>query len=396
MALTNKLTAIGDAIREKTGKEDLLTLDQMPVEIRSIETGGGGYEPPAEALVLTGYCGYRFVRDGWTWFIKDFGDKITTKDITDAGNMFQLCSKLTDIPFDINIKNDCVGLNNIFSNCENITRAPLIKGELKPPTGDYTGPVNLSSLFYSCSNLREIPDDYFYQFGDEAFWEASKNYLGNRSDIFSYCYSLRKLPDISMLKVKVTSIYNSLYYINNLLTLDELINFPVLDTSTFTSNAFQNFALNFLRVKNITFEVNEDGSPKTANWKNQTINFTNNVGYGTYSYQDGYIINYNSGITADKAVFDDASYQALKDDPDWYVKPSAPNQYRYSRYNHDSAVNTINSLPDTSAYLASAGGTNTIKFIGVAGEATDGGAINTLTEEEIAVAAAKGWTVTFQ
>lgn len=65
-----------------------------------------------------------------------------------------------------------------------------------------------------------------------------------------------------------------------------------------------------------------------------------------------------------------------------------------SVYNHDSAVETINSLPDTSAYLASAGGTNTIKFKGDSGSATDGGAINTLTEEEIAVATAKGWTVT--
>ena len=66
----------------------------------------------------------------------------------------------------------------------------------------------------------------------------------------------------------------------------------------------------------------------------------------------------------------------------------------YSRYNHDSAVETINSLPDTSEYLAANGGTNTIKFKGAAGSKTDGGAINTLTEEEIAVAAAKGWTVT--
>jgi hypothetical protein len=66
----------------------------------------------------------------------------------------------------------------------------------------------------------------------------------------------------------------------------------------------------------------------------------------------------------------------------------------YCRYNHDSAVNTINSLPDTSAYLAEKGGTNTIKFRGTLGSKTDGGAINTLTEEEIAVATAKGWTVT--
>jgi hypothetical protein len=61
----------------------------------------------------------------------------------------------------------------------------------------------------------------------------------------------------------------------------------------------------------------------------------------------------------------------------------------YSRYNHDSAVETINSLPDVSA-----GSGNTIKFEGAAGSLTDGGAINTLTEEEIAVATAKGWTVT--
>ena len=41
MALTDKLTAIANAIREKTGGTELLTLDQMPAEIAGIETGGG-------------------------------------------------------------------------------------------------------------------------------------------------------------------------------------------------------------------------------------------------------------------------------------------------------------------------------------------------------------------
>lgn len=41
MALTNKLSSIGDAIRAKTGKSSLLTLDQMPTEIQSISGGGG-------------------------------------------------------------------------------------------------------------------------------------------------------------------------------------------------------------------------------------------------------------------------------------------------------------------------------------------------------------------
>ena len=92
----------------------------------------------------------------------------------------------------------------------------------------------------------------------------------------------------------------------------------------------------------------------------------------------------------DKEIKDDATYQALKDDPDAWTKMP-----EYSFYNHDSAVETINSLPDTSTYLAEAGGTNTIKFKGNSGSKTDGGAINTMTAEEIAVAAAKGWTVAF-
>lgn len=42
MALTDKLSAIGSAIREKTGGTELLTLDAMPVAIQGIQAGGGG------------------------------------------------------------------------------------------------------------------------------------------------------------------------------------------------------------------------------------------------------------------------------------------------------------------------------------------------------------------
>ena len=41
MALTDKLIAIADAIRGKTGKTDEMTLDQMVSEISGIEGGGG-------------------------------------------------------------------------------------------------------------------------------------------------------------------------------------------------------------------------------------------------------------------------------------------------------------------------------------------------------------------
>ena len=121
-----------------------------------------------------------------------------------------------------------------------------------------------------------------------------------------------------------------------------------------------------------------------ATWKNQSIDLTNEVGYASTTYTD-MTSRYNSGITEDKEVKDDATYQALKNDEDWYSK-----DFKYSRYNKTSAIETISTLPDVSA-----GSGNTIKFRGGCGSLTDGGAINTMTDAEIAVAAAKGWTVSF-
>lgn len=66
--------------------------------------------------------------------------------------------------------------------------------------------------------------------------------------------------------------------------------------------------------------------------------------------------------------------------------------WRICVYGYDSAVRTINSLPDLSG---NTGAANTIIFKGEAGSRTDGGAINTMTEEEIAVATAKGWVISF-
>lgn len=51
MALTDKLTAIAQAIRHKTGKNNSLTLDQMPGEIAGITTGGG--ELPSDVHAVT-------------------------------------------------------------------------------------------------------------------------------------------------------------------------------------------------------------------------------------------------------------------------------------------------------------------------------------------------------
>ena len=247
----------------------------------------------------------------------------------------------------------------------------------------------MSYIFSNCYSLRNIPEDIESWFDWSYMDNYTSSYGCDRSYMFVNCKSLRSIP-MGFLNhgghITVTSncIYNSTFY--QCCVLDEVIGLPIPHKDAeWTSNAFTSTFYNCWRLKNMTFALS-DGQPYVMKWKSQIIDLTGK-GIVTGLVRD--IISYNSGITADKEVKDDATYQALKDDPDWFTTMIA-----YSRYNHDSAVATINSLPDTSAYLATAGGTNTIKFTSASGRDTDGGAINTLTEEEIAVAAAKGWTVT--
>jgi hypothetical protein len=380
MALTDKLTAIGDAIREQTGSSELMTLDAMPDAIRGISGGGGGgggNEPTAEELIITDDCGYRFANGAWDWVIERYGNKMTTKDITSTIYMFNGC-KVT-VPFDINMwgKSEYPMSNMFFDYLG--TSIPMIHK---------ARPNRMEHLFSGCHYIRDFPEG----FGDDWDWSyldnATGGYNGNSSFLFTDCYSLRSLP-ISFLShgnPVVNHSYSIFYNMcTNCFVLDEIIDLPNPHyNGSYTSNLF-NYALdNCCRLKNFTFA--EMGPTK---WAGQTLDLSKKVGWidneMAIIQRDKY-----HGISHDKEVLGDISYQALKDDPDWWTCDVA-----YSRYNHDSAVRTINSLPDCSAYTTAKGKTNTIKFKGEAGSKTDGGAINTLTEAEIAVATAKGWTVEF-
>ena len=434
------LTALGNAIRIKTGNVDLLEFPNGMVNaISGIETSGAiealditangvynapegvdGYNPitvavpervpvvesknitangtytpaegvdgfnsvvvnvpqngglPEEALLISGGCGNRFYGDCWNWFIENYGNQITTQNIEECFNMFRGSFNLTSIPFDIN----CDNLYNhrfdfMFYQCNNLTNIGKIINAY---------PEQMNYMFSSCRKLRYLPE--FININFDSIHNG-----GDLSGMFQYCYSLRQIPEDFLKELwglitnKNYSVFKSNFYA--CYSLDEIrgVNPQTKDIAT---NMFYDAFGSCYRLKDIIFATQNDGTPYTINWKSQTIDLGRD--YLGYAYDNSSILDHNSGITADKEVIDDTTYQALKNDPDWFTT-----KVEYSRYNHDSAVNTINSLPDTSAFLATNGGTNTIKFLGASGSATDGGAINTLTQEEIAVATAKGWTVT--
>ena len=463
MALTDKLTAIGDAIREKTGGTEKITLDQMPTEIRSITTAGeiqelnitsngtynapdgvdgynpitvdvqpnletlsvtanGNYTPtetdgyssvsvnvqpslttlsvtengtytasdsgvdgyssvtvdvpssgelPDELVHYTGDCSYKFSYNSWNWVIEKYGSLITFDNVENIEGLFYMNKNIQTIPIQLNFNsNTSINCYQMFKYCEKLKQIPDINN-LKTN--------NIHHLFGFCTNLRYLPNFVNYNFSE----------LEDCGCVFDSCYSLRSIPQSLLQNIynTTTSSYTEKQFYNQFFgcyVLDEIIGLNP-NTGVKAENLFKSTFGNCNRVKDIIFKTNDDGTAITVSWKSQVIDLSWQIGYGI---NDNRILDYNTGITIDKKVTDDASYQLLKNDPDWYTF-----DYDYSRYNHDSAVRTINSLPDTSSYLATAGGTNTIKFKGASGKKTDGGAINTLTEEQIAVATAKGWTV---
>jgi hypothetical protein len=374
----SSLSSIANAIREKNGLTDTYKPGEMATAIINLPTGGGG-DIEVEPIVLTGDCQYLCKGPIASNYIKLFGNTISAKDITNCSNMFHT-SSLTKIPFDIvfrgkYVSNDYAALTTMFGNSYWLTELPLL---------DSPNVAGVQGMFSNCYRLREISEDYC----DTWNWNyLNTNQYTGGSSIFSSCYSLRKIPEkfLNHMYSLSTTTYSSHFSstFSYCYVLDEIKGVGVCP-ATYTSNMFGSHIERCHRLKTYTFQTNEDGTPKTAKWKSQILDFSSYVGYA-YGSVSNKLIEYNSGITADKQVKDDATYQALKDNPDWFTL-----DINYSRYNHDSAVETINSLPDCSAT-----GTNTIKFKGAAGALTDGGAINTLTEEEIAVAAAKGWTVSF-
>ena len=249
--------------------------------------------------------------------------------------------------------------------------------------------IGYRRAFYDCFSLRHIPEGIF------PTQQGSGNTYGGRREtnkLFYNCQKLREIPSLIYFNgINSSSSSNSFYYqcFYNCHLLDEIVDIPVF-ANDHTSQSFSSMLDGTYRVKKITFVPNQ-----TATMENQTIDMSGHyVGYFP-SYTDSdlekYYLDAKTGVTMDTRVIDATTYEALKNNPNWWTSDVA-----YSRYNHDSAVETINSLPDTSAYLTTTGGTNTIKFLGASGSATDGGAINTLTAEEIAVATAKGWTVTLE
>lgn len=351
-------------------------------------------------------CSYMF-----SSFKGDAGDVTIVSDSVNGEYMFYR-SNLTGVPnlnncffidvsslssyssglIPLNVKmdtNNFVSLRNSFSNTGNlITVAPTIS--LKNGNVLKLSNIGINSMFGNCKYVRNFDNvfsqDIEFDFTNQPDCSIYQVFMLARSmlSIPSWYYKVVK-DCFDTARTLSTSNYN--WYsgdFRDCCCCANFVDIPVVPVD-FTGNAFQNGSFTKLSsCTHFTFETN-NGAPIVVNWKNQVIDFSYYHGRAD-SYQGP---NYYCPdlFTEETRIYNNSDYARLKNNPYRWTT-----EWEYCRYDHSSAVETINSLPDCSG----SGSVNTIKFEGAAGTNTDGGAISNLTSAEIAVAAAKGWTVTIQ
>ena len=366
------LTNIADAIRAKKSSTDTYTPAEMATAISSIQTGGGGGELTEEDLTFTGDLRYFNYYGRMGKLIKKCGSKMRFNSVDSLSYAFYGNDPLNSDFSNWTIDLSRCDLTSCFASQSSITGFPKFQGTV----------YSLANLFNYSSSIELIRDDLFSADIEFICKSTNNKYYG----IFSNCEKLKKVPlwfknmTFAVDKDFNYGPYTSVYYkaFQNCYDLKELT-LPIFPApAKLKSNCFQQTFENVRSMRKFVFAPPPAGNEAVL-WAKQTINLAN------------YDCGYYPSASGSKVIYDDETYNLYKNDPDARVRT-----LEYSFYNHDSALETIRSLPYAQMVdIPQSDLQNVIKFYGKSGEKTDGGAINTLTAEEIAIATNKGWTVSF-
>lgn len=251
-------------------------------------------------------------------------------DTTVLSYMFYNSSDTEKIP-DMDTSK-AIKMSSMFDGCNNLKSIPKI---------DTSNATDIDNIFYGCYLITEVP---------ELDISKAKSLKG----MFQHCYSLKSIPRSILdncFKPELTHYYQFYYFgFCYCYRLTELLDLDIKAGYTSTNNLFFYTFDYCSSLRRLTFKTNEDNTPIVTSMSGQTIDLTKYVGY------------FSNSSTAQKYA----------GDIDWTTSASK------SFYNRDSMLETIKSLPIV---------TNcTIKFKREQGQL--------LTEDEIAIATSKGWTVT--
>lgn len=320
--------------------------------------------------------------------------------------MFSNNSKVVDLS-NITIKlYDSVTINSAFLNCANLRKIPNFV------TKD--GKINLNQSFRTFENCYKLEQEEFDKFIKLDF--SSTPQLPS----FNNNYNLKHIDLTQAVNGLVPWGEGNYWSFQlligsqpNLRTIKLPAWNPKQDSEPFELSSYYWGRWDGMTMLNsITFSTEESGVATKAKIKNCLIYIENDYGCGQIMTE---LMKYpDEPLTKDDNVFKDitsstctierikAGYERVKNSPNWCSVCDYAINYQgkiiyprilTSRFNHKSMIDLINTLPDTSEYIAAKGGTNTLKLCKYMGDLTDEGGTSNLTEEEIAVATAKGWTI---
>jgi surface protein len=202
----SKLTSLGDKIREKTGRNKLMSIDEMASAINGISTGGSGEVPKVDMLqqlVDNGYSSSLFSK--YPGSDLSFISGLDTSGVTDMSYMFSNCTVLTSIP-QLNTSN-ATDMSHMFYWCYALTSIPQLntsnvtdmsdmftacKVLATIPLLDTSSVTKMSNMFTSCSALTSIP-------------QLNTSKVTNMIQMFSSCSSLKTIPQLDTSEVTTMS-----------------------------------------------------------------------------------------------------------------------------------------------------------------------------------------------
>lgn len=270
------------------------------VNISGGGSGGGEDNPPEqlEDLYIEGALAnlyYNFTTGIVGQLVQENISRIKTRNITDMSNFCEggtnkvyYEDKTLDITINCNEENTI----NCYQFCNN-TRIPAI-----PTVRGLKKILNIKLMFKECYNLKSLNGIF-----DEVTFVA-----GEFTDVFYDCWSLDKIENV------------------------------VLPPNSSSSVKFQSQSfLRCFRIKELTFKSDINFQVDSSS---KVLEFDDNTGLG-------YVQQFNlsnffdrTTFTSENQVTDDESYNRLKLTTTWFSADK-----RYSRYNYESAINTLNSLP---------------------------------------------------
>lgn len=208
--LTNFLSDVATAIRNKKGTTDTILASNFDTEIASIESGVDINEYLSDTITKgTSSSG------GWLKTIIKLRSPLTIEG-NGAEYMFYQCP-LNELPqLDTSNVKD---MTSMFDGCKNLTTIPQI---------DTSNVTRMNQMFYQCSNLTTIP-------------QIDTSKVGSMTYMFGYCSNLTTIPqiDTSSLGNMAYMFYNC----TNLTTIPQLNgeNIGILSSAFSGCKSLENF-----------------------------------------------------------------------------------------------------------------------------------------------------------